>query len=126
MSDRTRAALLRATGLAFCTAPVVAATLLYFPLWKEKGSATVLSGFALLLIILSLVPFFNTLKRLLRSPAAHTMWFILFVIFFLLSKIASEMTVISFVGFLGNLIGALFFSAAKKRSARNGGEDNEG
>jgi hypothetical protein len=42
------------------------------------------------------------------------MWFILFVIFFLLSKIAHEVTVISFVGFITNLIGTLLFNLAKR------------
>lgn len=126
MTDRTKEVLLKIFGLVFCTVPVIASILLYFPIWRERGAATALSGFTLLLILLSLLPFFNTLKRMLRSPAAHTMWFIIFVLFFLLSKIAEEMTVISFVGFAGNLIGAIFFRAARKKAARNGGEKNEG
>lgn len=105
--------ILRIIGLLFCTVPPVSATLLYFPLWRERGGAAALSGFTLLLILLSLLPTFNTLKRILRSPAAHTMWFLVFIAFFLLSKIADEMTVISFAGFIGNLIGALFFRAAR-------------
>ena len=114
MNERAKEFILRALGLIFCTVPVIASIILYFPLWQQKGGAAVLSGFTLILIILSLIPFFNTVKRMLRSPAAHTMWFIIFVMFFLLSKIAAEMTVISFVGFVGNLIGALLFKAARK------------
>ena len=126
MTDRTKEILLKTFGLIFCTVPVISAIILYFPIWRERGAATALSGFTLLLIILSLLPFFNTVKRWLRSPAAHTMWFIVFVLFFLLSKIADEMTVISFVGFVGNFIGAILFKAARKKSARAGGEKNEG
>ena len=42
------------------------------------------------------------------------MWLVSFLIFFCLSRIADEMTVISFVGFVGNLIGALFFHLGRR------------
>ena len=35
---------LRVLGLLFSTVPVAAATLLYFPLWRERGGAAALSG----------------------------------------------------------------------------------
>ena len=37
------------------------------------------------------------------------MWFLLFVLFFALSRIADEMIVISLVGYLGNLIAAFIW-----------------
>lgn len=116
MKPSIKALSLRALGLIFCTAPVICVILSYFPLWKEKGTESVLSGFALLLVLASLVPFFKVIKRALRSPAAHTMWLIAFLFFFVFSKIADEMTVISFIGFLGNLIGAFFFKLAGRIS----------
>ena len=42
------------------------------------------------------------------------MWFCAFVIFLILSRIADEVTVISFVGFVTNLIGAIFFRLANE------------
>ncbi len=108
-------------GLIFCTVPVILSILFYFPVWEARGGGAVISGFTLLLILVSLVPMFNTLKRFLRSPAAHTMWFIAFIIFFILSNIAEEMTVISFVGFIGNLLGAVFF----RLSGKGGDVENE-
>jgi hypothetical protein len=42
------------------------------------------------------------------------LWLALFVIFLLLSKIAEEMTVISFVGFIGNSFGAIVFKLSEK------------
>jgi Co/Zn/Cd efflux system component len=53
----------------------------------------------------------------------HTLWFISFLLFFSLSKIAEEMTVISFIGFTSNLIGAFFFKLGDRA---NTGEENEG
>lgn len=123
MNNRSvKKVLLYATGLAICILPALSAIILYFPIWKERSAAAVLSGFSLLLIFMALVPFFSTVKSLLRSPAAYTMWFIAFITFFLLSKIADEMTVISFVGFISNLIGAFFLKAAKKPEKEQDGE----
>ena len=107
--------LLYSIGLLICTVPVVSSIILYFPIWKERSAAAALSGFTLLLILAALVPLFSTVKNMLRSPAAYTMWFIAFISFFFLSRIADEMTVISFVGFISNLIGAIFLKAAKKQ-----------
>ena len=42
------------------------------------------------------------------------LWLVTFVLFMMLSRIANEMTVISFVGFVSNLAGACLFKAAKK------------
>lgn len=47
------------------------------------------------------------------------MWFFAFMIFLLLSKIADEVTVIAFTGFIGNSIGAMLFRLAMR------GEDSE-
>ena len=114
MKGRFRTNILRIIGLIFCTVPPVAATLLYFPIWQERGAADSLCGFTLLLILLSLLPLIKTLRRIFRSPSSHTLWFIAFLVFFLLSKIADEVTVISFAGFIGNLIGAALFYLAKR------------
>ena len=109
---------LTALGLIFSILPVVAAILTYFPIWKERGGGAVLSGFALLLCLLAFSPLFRLMKMILKSPSAYTMWFIVFIVFFMLSKIADEMTVIAFVGFVGNLIGSLFFRAARRGERR--------
>ncbi len=114
-----RKAILSALGLIFSVVPVVVAILLYFPVWTERGGGAVLSGFTLLLFLLALAPLFKTVKAILRSPSSYTMWFIVFIVFFMLSKIADEMTVISFVGFIGNIIGSLFFRAARREERKS-------
>ena len=112
--------LLKATGLAFCVLPPISAILTYFPIWVAKGGETVISGFTLLLITAALIPLWRYIKRSLASPASYTLWLIAFIAFLALSNIAKDMTVISFVGFVGNLIGALFFKLADKdRRAAN-------
>ena len=111
-------AVFSALGLVFSVVPVLSLILLYFPIWTARGDGAVLSGFTLLLILLAFAPLFRALKSILKSPSAHTMWFIIFIIFFMLSKIADEMTVISFVGFISNMIGSLFFRAARRVDRR--------
>ncbi len=106
-------------GFLLSVLPPVLATLFYFPLWRESGQ--VISGGVLFLLLLSALPLYKLIREKLRSPAAYTIWGILFILFFALSRIAREMTVISFFGFSGNALGALCFNIGK----RIGGEKNE-
>ena len=71
----------------------------------------------MLLIIISFFPLYKLIRKLLASPASYMVWLIIFITFFTLSKIGQEMTVISFFGFLGNLLGAVCFWLAKGRRA---------
>ena len=105
-------------GLIFSILPPLLATLLYFPVWSLRGGAASLSGIVFLLLLLSFLPLFNVLKERLRSPSTYAIWLILFVTFFLLSRIADEVAVISFFGFIGNLIGSVFFRLSAKRTRK--------
>ena len=111
--------LLKLAGLALCIIPPALATLFYFPVWISRGGEFVVSGLALILLILACLPLWRAVSHKLRSPALYTLWLIAFIAFSSLSKIADEMTVISFVGFIGNLIGAALFRLAKTEEMRN-------
>ena len=102
-----------ALGIFFSVIPVTVSIFSYFPIWIKRGDASVLSGLSLLLLGLAVIPLYKYLKDALRSASAPVMWLILFITFFLLSKIADEMTVISFVGLVGNIAGSLFFRRAR-------------
>ena len=116
MNNRSmKRAILNLSGALVSTLPVAICILLYFPIWKERGITATLSGFTLLLLVLAAVPLMNLAKQALKSPSAPLMWFIVFVAFLALSSIADEMTVVAFVGFVSNLIGAVLFRAAKGR-----------
>ena len=104
---------LRAVGLLFASVPVTLATLFYFPLWKERGGAAALSGGVLLLLLISAVPLYRFIKEYFRSPSVTLVWLFIFLLFFTLSNIAKEMTVISFVGLIGNLICSGCFHIAR-------------
>lgn len=116
MNDMRRSRLLLSLlGLISCTVPVTLSILFYFPLWIEAGGAETVSGAVLLLLVMAFVPIVKAVKKFLRSPSAYMMWLIAFLLFFALARIAEQMTVISFVGFVGNFVGAMLFRAAKPR-----------
>jgi chromate transport protein ChrA len=107
--------LFKILGTVSSVLPPFLAVISYFPIWKERGAGTMLSGFSLCLILLCIVPILRIIRNALKSPGAPILWFVFFIIFFALSKIASDMTVICFVGFVSNLIGALFFRLGKEK-----------
>lgn len=96
-------------GLLFSILPPLLATLSYFPLFRSAGREALLSGAALLLLPLCALPLFRLIVRRLASPSVWQIWLLSFLLFFLLSRIARQMTVVSFFGFLGNLVGSFFF-----------------
>lgn len=114
---------LNVTGLMISIIPVTVSIFSYFPIWAKREDASLLSGISLLLLLAALVPFYKHVRHFLKSPSAPLMWFFSFVIFRLLSRIADEMTVISFVGFISNLIGATCFRLARKCESE---DNNEG
>lgn len=108
--------LFNALGLFFSVIPVCVSIFSYFPVWIHRDDASILSGLSLLLIAAALIPFYRYVREALRSASAPLMWFILFVIFLLLSRIADEITVIAFVGFVSNLLGSFLFKIARVKS----------
>lgn len=107
-------------GIVVSVIPVTVTVFSYFPLWIEREDASILSGLSLVLFCAAIVPLFKYLKELFHTPSAPVMWLIFFIIFFLLSKIATEVTVISFVGFVTNLLGSLLFKLAKRYDISGG------
>ena len=114
--------ILHIAGISLCTLPPAICTLLYFPLWIESGSTKTLAGGAAFLLVISAIPLFKLLKRYFSSPASYVLWLIAFLVFSLVSKVAHEMTVITFVGFVSNAIGAIVFWLANKYYPRDAGE----
>jgi hypothetical protein len=101
-------------GISLCTLPPAVCTLLYFPIWKYN-SEKALAGGVVILLIISAYPLFKLMKKRLASPASYTVWLIIFLAFATLSRIADEMTFISFWGLLGNLLGSVCFMFTKGR-----------
>lgn len=101
-------------GILFSVVPPAVATLLYFPLWMESGARETASGLCALLLILCALPIFRILKGKLGTPSLPLVWGLLFLAVRALYLIIDEVCVISFVGLLSNLIGAIFFRFSKE------------
>ena len=107
-------------GYLFSVSLPLLATLSCFPLWRARGAGAVLSGGTLLLIALCVLPFWRALKAHLKSPSVWMLWLFGLLFFALISCIAAEMQMICLFGFVGNLIGAICFSLARRRGGENG------
>lgn len=110
----TRRIVFQSLGLALSILPPALAIVFYFPVWAEMGGEYMLSGFTALLLLIAFVPLIRVVKRALRSPAGYMIWLAIFLLFLISSKIADEMIVISFVGLLGNIAGAVLFRLARR------------
>lgn len=106
-------------GISVCVLPPVICTLLYFPLWKSAGAEYVISGGAALLLLLSIIPLYKFIRKLFESAASYILWLIIFLFCFLLSRVIAEVTVIAFVGFVSNLVGAVVLKIADFQKMRN-------
>ena len=72
------------------------------------------------MLVVSFLPMYKLVSRMIRGYSSYVMWLCLFLLFFSLSRIADQMTVISLVGFIGNLLGEICI-----RLARGGGKTDE-
>jgi len=107
-------------GSLLCTLPPAVCTVLYFPMWQTAGGGRAFSGVCAFFVIISALPLYKALKALFRSPASYLVWTLIFLFCFLFSRIAEEATVISFVGAVSNILGAVLFRIAKRREASVG------
>ncbi len=111
---------LRLLGYLHSVGLPLAATLSFFPIWRARGGTAVLAGGTVLLIALCALPLWRGIKAWLKSPSVWGLWLFAFLSFALIESIITEMRVICFFGFLGNLIGALLFLLARKIGDGNG------
>ena len=100
-------------GILLCVVPPAVCTLLYFPLWKISGYAYCIAGGTALLLVICLLPLYKLIIRATKSASSYLLWLIMFLLFVALSKIGEQMTVISFVGFISNLAGAICFKLGR-------------
>ena len=106
--------ILHILGLLVCALPPIICTLSYFPLWINGGGEEIFSGGAALLIILAALPFYKFLRKKLESAASYIVWLFIFLFCFLMARIIDQVTVISFVGLVSNLVGAVLLKIGEK------------
>ena len=117
----TKRILLIGLGYLFCLLPPILAILEHFPLFAREGGAPILSGLALLLLLVAAIPLKRglaaLLQKFLKSPSAFTVWGVIWIFFELFGRIAEAIADIALIATLSSLIGAVFFRLAKGESA---------
>lgn len=107
--------LLKLFALVFCVAPPAAVTLFFFPVWyAENQFEIVIPAAAVLCFCFCAIPLVKWMGSKLKTPSAWMVWVIMFLVLFALEKIIARMVIISFVGALGNIIGAALWKIAEK------------
>ena len=111
-----------AVAWAFCIIPTLIAGILKLPVIATKNAETTLTGSFTVVLIAGIYPLYKGLIKLLKSPSAPVIMWILFGVTYLLYKISHEtlkaMLVIFFVAAVGNTIGAGLFLLAKVFKAK--------
>ena len=105
---------LHIVGILLCVVPPAVCTLLYFPFWKNAGFTHCIAGGGALILVICLLPLYKLIIKATKSASSYLLWLIMFLLFVGLSKIGEQMTVISFVGFISNLLGAVCFKLGKR------------
>lgn len=112
----------RLLGYAFCVLPPLYAILEHFPLFAREGGRPMLSGVALLLLLVTVIPLrrgiLKALRRWLASPSAIGIWGAVWLISAWLASIAATVSEIALVGVLSSLVGTLFFRLGRREVAR--------
>lgn len=105
------------TAWMFCVIPTVIVGAIKLPLFATTNASTTLTGSFMLVLVCAAYPILKGLLKVLKSPSA---WFILWVLFavtFLIYSIERKtleaMVLILFIAAIGNSIGALLFALSK-------------
>lgn len=109
MKNSTKGFILKTTAIVIDVAVPVVATLTQFPLWVEHSAEATMSGMCLVLIGLSVIPFFKVLKEYFKSPSSWVIFGLIFMFLLLLRSILDQMLIVSFAGFVANIIGAALY-----------------
>lgn len=102
----------------FCVVPTIITGAIKLPLFATEDANTTLTGSFILVLICAAYPLLKGLLKLLKSPSAWFLLWLLFVVTFLLYNIEHStlgaVTLVLFVAAIGNSIGAILFSLSKR------------
>lgn len=107
MSQKTKGHILYYTGLTISIVAPLIAAMTQFPVWTQNVSPQEISGLFVFVAFICIIPLFNHFKQALRSPSSALLWSLMFLITWALSKIIAQMVIVSLVGMIANIIGAI-------------------
>lgn len=108
--------------------PCLILTLCEFPLFIKGGYTTLLCGaaissFSLFMLALSLAPLSKAIKAKIKTPSAPLLWGVASLVLYVARGIIDSLIAIAVAGFIGNLVGSVFFMLAemtgRKKEYRN-------
>ena len=106
---------LKALSIFLCTVPPAAVTIYYFPIWYEVGRVRALApAISILCFCVSAVPLIRWLSQKIKTPAAWMIWSVMAAVLIVLMQVIEQMVVISVVGAIGNIIGAILWKIANR------------
>ena len=114
--------LLKLLSFCLCVLAPAGATLYYFPiLYREHKFEIVLPTVAVLCLCVCMIPLFKWISKKIKSPAVWMVWLIMFFMLYGLEKIISQMVIISGIGAVGNIIGAILWKIASRGKEQGDG-----
>ena len=119
MKKQRNALLLKISGLCVCIIPPAIATIDLFPLFVESGEKQV-SAIGALLLIVCAVPFWKQVKHFLSSPSAWKVWTVVLILSAVCRAVMDELFVISTIGLISGLVGAVIFAIEKSYRRKHG------
>lgn len=105
LRNMTKGKIVKGSGLAVMVAPPLVTTLIQFPVWVERDAESTVSGIAILLAAVCVLPFLKLIGEYLRSPAVPVVWGIIFAVMLAIRAIIDEMLWVSGVGLLSSFGG---------------------
>lgn len=114
MSNRTKGLIMYYTGLVLSILAPFIATLTQFPMWTQNVDPKQVSAMFIVMAVICAVPLMNHFKQALKSPSAIAVWVFLFLVTWGLSQIIKQVMIISLVGMIANIIGAVLCGIGNK------------
>lgn len=103
MSNKKKYIALTAVGMALSVIPPVVTILSYFPVFAERNTKAVVSGIAVLLLIIASVPLFRYAHKRLGVEAMPLVWVALFFLAEAVNNILDKFIVVCAVGAVSNV-----------------------
>lgn len=119
MKKQRNALLIKILGLCVCIIPPAIATIDLFPLFVESGEKQI-SAIGALLLIVCAVPFWKQVKHFLSSPSAWKVWTVVVILSAVCRAVMDELFVISTIGLISGLVGAVIFAIEKSYRKKHG------
>lgn len=100
-------------GMIFCIVPTLIAGIVKLPLITKTTAESTLSGVFIICLICAALPLYKAVIKLIKSPNAAVICWLLFFLMFFINKMSKEtiagLTVVFACAAIGNTLGAICF-----------------